>query len=138
MMRYRTPIVILFCLCSMAVAVASTESAVWSQQTERHGWQVTLSPRDGPVRIGSFQTWEIHLFDAQGRPIYPARLAVDGGMVAHGHGLPTRPQVTRYLGNGRYLLEGIKFNMAGVWQMLVVIETAAGRDLARFELSLTF
>lgn len=38
-------------------------------------------------------------------------------MSQHGHGLPTRPQVTQNLGNGDYLVEGTKFQMGGWWVM---------------------
>ena len=41
------------------------------------------------------------------------RLKVDGDMPQHGHGLPTRPRVTRNLGNGDYQIEGVKFQMGG-------------------------
>src|SRR4249920_3274177 len=32
----------------------------------------------------------------------------DGGMPQHGHGLPTRPVVSRELADGTYLMEGMK------------------------------
>jgi hypothetical protein len=41
-----------------------------------------------------------------GEPVENATIAVDGDMPEHGHGLPTCPQVTKYLGNGDYLVEG--------------------------------
>ena len=36
-------------------------------------------------------------------------------MPQHGHGLPTRPRVTRSLGEGIYEIEGVRFNMGGWW-----------------------
>ena len=36
-------------------------------------------------------------------------------MPEHGHGFPTVPEVTEYLGDGKYLVEGLKFSMPGWW-----------------------
>ena len=54
----------------------------------------------------------------------------------HGHGLPTQPQVTQTLGNGRYLLEGMKFNMPGWWTLTVKVDGPDGRDETTFNLVL--
>ena len=43
-------------------------------------------------------------------------------MPAHGHGLPTAPRVTEILGDGRYLVNAARFNMAGWWQVTFAIE----------------
>ena len=61
-----------------------------------------------------------------------ARIAVDGGMPQHGHGLPTRPRVTRELGDGSYLLEGMKFSMTGWWEIKLAIDAAEGTDKVTF------
>jgi hypothetical protein len=57
-------------------------------------------------------------------------------MPEHDHGLPTAPQVTRYLGNGDYLVEGIKFLMNGWWQMSFLITAGEQRDSVTFNLVL--
>ena len=61
-----------------------------------------------------------------------ARIEVDGGMPQHGHGLPTRPQVTRELPGGGYLIEGMKFSMSGWWEVKLAIEGPAGADRVTF------
>ena len=48
-------------------------------------------------------------------------------MPQHGHGLPTRPQVTRELADGTYLIEGMKFSMTGWWEIKLAIDSPAGR-----------
>ena len=53
-----------------------------------------------------------------------AAITVDGDMPQHGHGLPTRPQVTKHLGNGDYLVEGMKFQMGGWWVVDFTIDAA--------------
>ena len=91
---------------------------------------------DGPVPIGRLHAWTLHVARADGTPVTDATIAVDGDMPEHLHGLPTRPRITRHLGNGDYLLEGVKFQMGGWWVMDFDI-TAAGRtERVRFNLQL--
>ena len=53
-------------------------------------------------------------------------------MPQHGHGLPTRPQVTRESIDGTYLLEGMKFSMSGWWEIKLAIQSAEGSDNVTF------
>ena len=53
-------------------------------------------------------------------------------MPQHGHGLPTRPQVTREVAEGTYLMEGMKFSMTGWWEIKLAIQSAEGADAAVF------
>ena len=57
-------------------------------------------------------------------------------MPQHGHGLPTRPRVTRNLGDGVYEIEGVRFNMGGWWELKLAIDSAAGADSVTFNLNL--
>jgi hypothetical protein len=57
-------------------------------------------------------------------------------MPQHGHGLPTRPRVTRNAGDGVYDIEGVRFNMRGWWELTLSIQTAAGADRVTFNLNL--
>jgi hypothetical protein len=63
-------------------------------------------------------------------------ISVDGDMPEHGHGLPTRPEVTRYLGNGDYLVEGMKFQMPGWWVMDFDVTVDGQSDQVHFNLLL--
>jgi hypothetical protein len=57
-------------------------------------------------------------------------------MPQHGHGLPTKPVVTRTLGDGTYVVDGMKFNMGGWWIVTVGIDGESGRDVVTFNLKL--
>ena len=57
-------------------------------------------------------------------------------MPQHGHGLPTTPQVTKNLGNGRYLIEGVKFNMRGWWIFELGVDGEDGADVVTFNIVL--
>jgi hypothetical protein len=69
---------------------------------------------------------------AAGEPFAPTRLAFDAAMPQHGHGLPTAPRVTRALGDGRFLVEGVKFQMGGDWTLRVEVVGPSGADVAVF------
>lgn len=88
--------------------------------------------------IGQLHSWIVRVTDLDERPLYPIGLAIGGGMAGHGHGLPTQPSITDYLGNGEHRIEGIKFNMAGEWTLRVGIEHGGRRDIAEFVFDLDF
>jgi YtkA-like len=93
---------------------------------------VTLQPPATPAAINQLHAWQVRLASATGAPIAHARIKVDGGMPQHGHGLPTRPQVTQELAAGTYLIEGMKFSMTGWWEIKLAIDSAEGADKVTF------
>jgi hypothetical protein len=98
---------------------------------------VTLQPPATPAAINQLHTWQVRLAMPAGAPIAHARIKVDGGMPQHGHGLPTRPQVTQELSNGAYLIEGMKFSMTGWWEIKLAIESPEGSDKVTFNTVVT-
>jgi hypothetical protein len=96
----------------------------------------TIRPAGDSIPQGKMQSWSLHLETAAGAPVDSATISVDGGMPKHGHGLPTKPQVTRSLGNGDHFVEGIKFNMGGWWVVKFHVSAAAGSDSLVFNISL--
>ena len=98
----------------------------------RGSWASRLQP----ITINQIHTWTIHVETPDGQPIENGQITVDGGMPQHGHGLPTQPKVTQYLGRGDYQVEGMKFNMPGWWVVKFQV-TANGRsDTLQFNLIL--
>jgi hypothetical protein len=93
---------------------------------------VTLQPPATPAAINQLHAWQVRLATPAGTPIAQARIKVDGGMPQHGHGLPTRPQVTQERPDGTYLIEGMKFSMTGWWEIKLAIESPAGTDKVTF------
>ena len=89
-----------------------------------------------PLAINQIHSWTIHLETTDGQPLDNAQITVDGGMPQHGHGLPTQPQVTQYLGNGDYLVEGMKFQMTGWWVVNFHITVNGDSDTLQFNLLL--
>jgi len=97
-----------------------------------------VSYRSDPetVPVNKSVIWTLTLKTADGQPVTDAVISVDGDMPEHGHGLPTRPEVTLDLGQGEYLVEGLKFSMPGWWIMEFDIKTQEGEDSVTFNLFL--
>lgn len=97
---------------------------------------VSYEPAVSPVPQRQLHSWTVNIRTRDGRPVDGARMTVSGGMPDHGHGLPTEPVVGAALGNGRYVLDGMKFNMGGYWVVDLHVLAPQGRDEVRFELNL--
>jgi len=102
------------------------------KQSRDRKFVVTLEPPAASPAINQMHAWQVKLRAANGAPVTRARITVDGGMPQHGHGLPTRPQVTRELADGTYLLEGMKFSMTGWWEIKLAIVATEGTDQVTF------
>jgi hypothetical protein len=89
-----------------------------------------------PLKVGPLQTIHLRLVDAQGAPVQAAQVKVDGGMPQHGHGLPTKPRVTGRTEDGAYVIEGVRFNMGGWWELKFAVENAAVTDSVTFNIRL--
>ena len=100
--------------------------------TQDKKFVVAMQPPTTPPAINQIHSWQVKLSTPDGAPVTHARIDVDGGMPQHGHGLPTRPQVTRELADGTYLLEGMKFSMTGWWEIKLAIQTADAADKVTF------
>lgn len=99
-------------------------------------YRAELAPGATPIALREMQVWTVTLHTAAGAPVTQAAIAISGGMPQHGHGLPTAPQVTQNLGNGRYQIEGVKFNMRGWWTFELAVDAAGGADVVTFNIVL--
>lgn len=118
--------------------VASESVFELSSASKNQHFVVTVSTEDQTQPpVGRFHTWLVTITDAQSRPVYPAVVSIGGGMPSHGHGLPTQPQITKYLGQGIYRLEGVKFNMSGAWAIKFRIATQQLQDTVEFDFNVS-
>ena len=114
---------------------AASEFGLGPRASAGGRYVATLEPAR-PLRPRQMQTVRVTVHDADGRAIDDAEIAIDGGMPQHGHGLPTRPRVTRNLGDGIYEIEGVRFNMGGWWEFKLAIAGSPGADTVTFNLGL--
>jgi hypothetical protein len=99
-------------------------------------FNVSYTASTGTVPVNQMHQWTLHVETADGQPVTDATITVNGDMPQHGHGLPTSPQVTQNLGNGDYLVEGLRFQMGGWWVMDFTITANGQTDMVRFNMQL--
>lgn len=107
-----------------------------TKKSEHGLFMVSLTPERGEVTLDDLHSWLLTLKTAEGVPVENAAIDISGGMPQHDHGLPTSPQATDYLGQGRYRIDGIKFTMAGWWQLRLAVSANAGSDTVVFNVVL--
>ena len=95
-------------------------------------YAVTLLSAKSPIPINEWLDFAIQLQRRDGGAVALHELALDGGMPAHGHGLPTAPTVLRGQREGAFVATGVRFNMAGRWELRVLIVDDQGGDVAVF------
>jgi hypothetical protein len=99
-------------------------------------FRLAYTPQVDEIHVNQIHAWTLHVETPDGRPVENAAITVDGDMPQHGHGLPTRPQVTEYLGNGDYRVEGLKFHMPGWWIVEFDVQAGGETDHVTFNLML--
>ncbi len=99
-------------------------------------FKVSYTASTGAVPVNQLHQWTLHIETAEGQPVENATINVDGDMPQHGHGLPTQPRVTKNLGNGDYLVDGMKFQMGGWWVMDFNIIANDQTDAVHFNMML--
>lgn len=99
-------------------------------------FKVSYTASTGTIPVNQMHQWTLHVETANGQPVEGATINVDGDMPQHGHDLPTRPRVTKYLGNGDYLVDGMKFQMGGWWLMDFTITANGQTDAVHFNMML--
>ena len=123
-------------LARMHTAPADLDRSTTQLSAQGH-YQVSYTPHDGPLTLNTLHSWTLQVTTPSGEPVTDAHITVDGGMPQHGHGLPTTPQMTGHLGDGAYLIEGMKFQMGGWWVVDITIDAGGTRDSVRFNLLLS-
>jgi len=108
-----------------------SDEVVADTQTEWHSsrgvYTVTFTSSLDPIEINQIHNWIVSV-TTNGEPVANAKLAIEGGMPAHDHGMPTRPRVTEELGDGNYQLGGMRFHMQGDWEISIEIEADGKTD----------
>lgn len=138
-------IFLLSVLSAVACAGAITELDVQPPPADEFGFGPRTSAEGAytarvqplqTIRIGQLHAWRLEVQDRQGNGVAGAEITVDGGMPQHGHGLPTRPRVTKDLTGGVYDVDGMRFNMGGWWVVKFRIRSPSGDDTVTFNIRL--
>lgn len=117
-----------------AVTMPDIDELGLSRPTDNALFQVSIEPAIDPLPLNQIHGWVLRLSDAAGAPVGDAKILVEGGMPAHNHGMPTSPQVTENLGEGRYQIDGVQFQMPGHWVVTFNISAGGQSDSVTYNL----
>lgn len=99
-------------------------------------YRVTLYSNVFPIPMQKIHTWTARIEQENDKPLEKAKIYIHGGMPVHRHGFPVTPRVRKYLGDGKFLIEGVKFSMIGDWEMRLNIKEKTVRDRAIFKIKI--
>lgn len=127
---------LLILMLGLLLAGCGEDNHTWKlQQTSEHGsYQAELACATAPI-VGAFQECELRLQSSETIPA-DLMIAVDGGMPAHGHGLPTEPKATPSDKPGVYRIEGLKYSMPGEWLLGFLLQSGSNQDKVVFKFTL--
>lgn len=104
-----------------------------SKMSDDGKFHVSLENEAEMLMINELQSW---ILTVQGSDmataIEDATVTIGGGMPEHQHGFPTEPEVTGHIGDGKYQVEGVKYQMGGWWEMSFEIEAGGESDSVTF------
>jgi len=127
---------LIFAVAAIYAIAAAASGAEDSWLTRSGYYRVSYRSKLQPIAINRIHSWVFHVETPAGTPVTGAMISVSGGMPKHNHGLPTAPRMTAELGNGDYLVAGIRFHMHGYWELLVEIDVNGRRDAVIIPLTL--
>jgi len=86
------------------------------------------------VRSRDSREWTVQVQTATSRMVDDATLALESWMPDDESVPATHPRVTQYLGNGRYRVEGLRFDRRGWWNVKLQVSAPNGTDSLAFNL----
>ena len=106
------------------------------QSTVADYYEVRFDSQPKPIVINQIQSWVMYLQTGDGSCVKGAEITVVGGMPEHNHGLPTAPLVRPGENDCEYLVEGLRFHMAGRWELSFKIKAGDKTDVLMVSLDL--
>ena len=133
-MSVSIPYVLLSAVLGLSTSV-SYASTPWqlSQTSVKGQLQSELQCVTAPA-VGDFQNCTLKLNSTQTLPS-DLTIVMDGGMPAHGHGLPTAPKVVATDKVGEYRIEGLKYSMTGEWLLGFMLQSKSMNDKIVYKFS---
>jgi YtkA-like len=125
-----------FGVAQMMQSIPANLDTASTRTSTNKKFEVSYIPATNPVPISKVHSWTLEVKDATGTAVEGASIEVSGKMPGHMHGMMTQPKVTKQLGKGKYLVEGMGFQMPGWWVMQFSITSKKVTDMAEFNLIL--
>jgi len=120
----------------LIAATGAVAQEATRKNSDKGKFVVSYTAELQPLAINKIHNWNVHVESTDGSLIDDATITLVGGMPVHDHGLPTLPLATQNLGDGDYLVEGMKFHMNGWWQVTLSINSGDDSDSVTFDLQL--
>lgn len=83
-------------------------------------YKITAQPTEKPIKLNKIHSWLITINDNTEAPVQGLFFDVNGGMPTHQHGFPTQPKLIKEATPGEYIIDGLKFNMIGRWEIELI------------------
>jgi hypothetical protein len=122
----------------MAVNVSSAPPLALLTDVPSHNgaYRASMTPSSGAIRGNYSLTWTLDIRTAAGAPVESASLALEGWMPDNETAGVIRPRTPAGLGDGRYRVEGLRFDSRGWWNVRLRISAAGVTDSLAFNLVL--
>jgi len=105
----------------VAGPAVSSKAILLESVSDGGHYRIRARPAAMPLKLNRVHDWIIGIERLEGWSEIPTAIRFDGGMPSHGHGFVTRPRVTKNLGGGEFLVEGVKFHMPGEWVLVITV-----------------
>ena len=122
-------------LFALGVNVNANDSPPIFETNSTQGYTVKIFSSLNPILLNQIHEWQLSI-ERNNAPVSGASIVLTGGMPNHDHGLPTQPKITSEPAPGRYILEGIRFHMPGLWEIIIDISGDVPQDTATIEFKL--
>jgi len=121
-------------LAALAGEAAGSSTVTVNVTSKQKLFTATVTHPD-PLPVEQLHVWTVRLFDRKHHAVTRARIKVTGDMPAHGHGLPTAP-VAVARGRGVYQLQGMMFQMPGIWYVQLRVRAGNRLDTLRIKFTI--
>lgn len=124
--------------CSSSETLAAAEKSLtpWQMASDSASGRIHIEFRcDSDPFVGDFQSCEIQL-SQHGKATYADAISMEGGMKAHGHGLPTVPVLSPTAKKGHYRIDGLKYSMPGEWTVGFKVNMGGQWDTVIFDFNI--
>ncbi|MCQ1058099.1 hypothetical protein LRP52_10545 [Photobacterium sp. ZSDE20] len=99
-----------------------------NEAVSEFGWMAQRVQQAEDLPLNQIHSWQLMITDDKGVAMNCSPQPVRGGMPAHRHGLPTQPQWHHGKEAGSYRIDGLKFQMPGLWQVVFSCKDDRERD----------
>jgi hypothetical protein len=121
-----------------AARTAHTTTAAFSSLSKipsHNGlYRASLMPPSDPAGRLGLTTWIVKVETAAGTPVGDATLALESWMPDDDRVAAVRPRAPRYVGDGRYHVEGLRFDRRGWWNVRLQVARPGATDSLAFNL----